>query len=123
MPRTDQIANIHGKVEQELRRGVVVLAVLSQLRTPQYGYSLRQALSDQGMPIEEGTLYPLLRRLEAQGLLVSEWRIEDGPPRRYYVLSKTGAQLQRSLTVSWRALVATMDGILGGRSSWLARAK
>jgi len=75
------------------------------------------------MPIEEGTLYPLLRRLEAQGLLVSEWRIEDGPPRRYYVLSKTGAQLQRSLTVSWRALVATMDGILGGRSSWLARAK
>jgi PadR family transcriptional regulator PadR len=123
MPRTDQIANIHGKVEQELRRGVVVLAVLSQLRTPQYGYSLRQALSDQGMPIEEGTLYPLLRRLEAQGLLASEWRIEDGPPRRYYVLSKTGAQLQRSLTVSWRALVATMDGILGGRSSWLARAK
>ena len=123
MPRADQIANIHGKVEQELRRGIVVLAVLSQLRTPQYGYSLRQALSDQGMPIEEGTLYPLLRRLEAQGLLVSEWRIEDGPPRRYYVLSKTGAQLQRSLTVSWRALVATMDGILGGRSSWLARAK
>jgi PadR family transcriptional regulator PadR len=123
MPRADQIANIHGKVEQELRRGVVVLAVLSQLRTPQYGYSLRQALSDQGMPIEEGTLYPLLRRLEAQGLLASEWRIEDGPPRRYYVLSKTGAQLQRSLTVSWRALVATMDGILGGRSSWLARAK
>jgi DNA-binding PadR family transcriptional regulator len=123
MPRADQIANIHGKVEQELRRGIVVLAVLSQLRTPQYGYSLRQALSDQGMPIEEGTLYPLLRRLEAQGLLASEWRIEDGPPRRYYVLSKTGAQLQRSLTVSWRALVATMDGILGGRSSWLARAK
>jgi DNA-binding PadR family transcriptional regulator len=80
MPRADQIANIHGKVEQELRRGIVVLAVLSQLRTPQYGYSLRQALSDQGMPIEEGTLYPLLRRLEAQGLLASEWRIVDGPP-------------------------------------------
>jgi PadR family transcriptional regulator PadR len=123
MPRADQIENIHGKLEQELRRGVIVLAVLSQLRTPQYGYSLRQALADQGMPIEEGTLYPLLRRLEAQGLLASEWRIEDGPPRRYYVLSKAGLQLQRNLTVSWRELVETMDGLLGGRASWLTRAK
>jgi PadR family transcriptional regulator, regulatory protein PadR len=123
MPRADQIENIHGKLEQELRRGVIVLAVLSQLRTPQYGYSLRQALADQGMPIEEGTLYPLLRRLEAQDLLASEWRIEDGPPRRYYVLSKAGLQLQRNLTVSWRELVETMDGLLGGRASWLTRAK
>ena len=97
--------------------------MLSQLRTPQYGYSLRQALADQGMPIEEGTLYPLLRRLEAQDLLASEWRIEDGPPRRYYVLSKAGLQLQRNLTVSWRELVETMDGLLGGRASWLTRAK
>ena len=60
---------------------VVVLATLSQLRSPRYGYELRQILADQGMPIEEGTLYPLLRRLETQGLLNSEWRIEDGPPR------------------------------------------
>ena len=123
MPRADQIENIHGKLEQELRRGVIVLAVLSQLRTPQYGYSLRQALADQGMPIEEGTLYPLLRRLEGQGLLASEWRIEDGPPRRYYVLSKAGLQLQRNLTVSWRELAETMNGLLGGRASWLTRAK
>ncbi|HEX5007453.1 MAG TPA: helix-turn-helix transcriptional regulator, partial [Hyphomonadaceae bacterium] len=72
------------KLEQELRRGVIVLAALSQLREPQYGYSLRQALAEQGMMVEEGTLYPLLRRLETQGLLASEWRIEDGPPRRYY---------------------------------------
>jgi PadR family transcriptional regulator PadR len=123
MPRADQIENIHGKLEQELRRGVIVLAVLSQLRTPQYGYSLRQALADQGMPIEEGTLYPLLRRLEAQGLLASEWRIVDGPPRRYYVPSKAGLQLQRKLTGSWHELVETMDGLLGGRTSWLTRAK
>jgi DNA-binding PadR family transcriptional regulator len=123
MSRADQVENIQSKVEQELRRGVVVLAVLTQLRTPQYGYSLRQTLSDQGMSIEEGTLYPLLRRLEAQGLLASEWRIEDGPPRRYYVLSKAGSQLQRSLTASWRDLVDTMAGILDGRSSWLVRAK
>jgi DNA-binding PadR family transcriptional regulator len=103
------------KLEQELRRGVVVIAVLSQLRTPQYGYSLRQALAERGMPIEEGTLYPLLRRLEGQGLLASEWRIEGGPPRRYYVLSPAGARLQNRLTASWQGFVETMDGLLGDR--------
>jgi PadR family transcriptional regulator PadR len=100
------------KVETELRRGVLVLAVLSQLRTEQYGYSLRQALAEQGMPIEEGTLYPLLRRLEEQELLVSDWRIENGPPRRYYKLSKKGARLYGDLTESWRALVGTMERLL-----------
>src|SRR5579864_7356649 len=101
-----------GAVAQELRRGVVTLAVLSQLRTPQYGYSLRQALAARDMPIEEGTLYPLLRRLEGQGLLASEWRIEDGPPRRYYRLSPAGERLYRDLTAGWRGLVATMDKLL-----------
>jgi len=101
-----------GNVGQELRRGVVTLAVLSQLRTPQYGYSLRQALAARDMPVEEGTLYPLLRRLEGQGLLASEWRIENGPPRRYYRLSAAGEQLYRDLTASWRGMVAIMDGLL-----------
>jgi len=106
--------NPTGKPELELRRGVLVLAVLSQLRSVQYGYSLRQALAERGMPIEEGTLYPLLRRLESQGLLASEWRIEDGPPRRYYRLNDAGEALLAELTVSWSALVATMDGLLQG---------
>ncbi len=101
-----------GKPELDLRRGVLVLAVLSQLRSAEYGYSLRQALAARGMPIEEGTLYPLLRRLEGQGLLASEWRIEDGPPRRYYRLSPPGERLYRDLTKSWRGLVATMDRLL-----------
>lgn len=100
------------KPDLELRRGVLVLAVLSQLRAAQYGYSLRQALAARGMPIEEGTLYPLLRRLEGQGLLASEWRIEDGPPRRYYRLSATGEGLYRDLTASWRGLVAIVDDLL-----------
>jgi len=100
------------KIELELRRGALVLAVLSRLRKAEYGYSLRQALSARGMPIEEGTLYPLLRRLESQGLLASEWRIEDGPPRRYYVLSPDGLKTYRELTKSWRALAATMAGLL-----------
>ena len=100
------------KLETELRRGAVVLAVLSQLRAAQYGYSLRQALAEQGMPIEEGTLYPLLRRLEEQGLLGSDWRIEDGPPRRYYKLNARGTRLLADLTANWQALVVTMNRLL-----------
>jgi PadR family transcriptional regulator PadR len=91
------VSDVYDKLEQELRRGVVVVAVLSQLRTLRYGYELRQSLADKGLPIEEGTLYPLLRRLEAQGVLSSEWRATQGPPRRYYVLSAEGADLYRLL--------------------------
>ncbi len=112
MLQSDENAAVFAKLEQELRRGVVVLAVLSQLKAPQYGYSLRQALADRGMPIEEGTLYPLLRRLESQGLLASEWRIEDGPPRRYYMLSKAGRAVSLRMAASWRALGETMDALL-----------
>ncbi len=96
------------KLELELRRGAIVLATLSQLRTPRYGYDLRQALADKGMPIEEGTLYPLLRRLEAQGLLDSKWQIEDGPPRRYYVMNAAGLRLYASMTESWKTLNQAM---------------
>jgi DNA-binding PadR family transcriptional regulator len=103
----------NAKLEQELRRGVLVLATLSQLQSPQYGYSLRQALADKGMSVEEGTLYPLLRRLESQGLLASEWRIEDGPPRRYYTLSDAGKKLYADLTASWLNLVGTIDRLIG----------
>ena len=101
------------KTELELRRGVVVLATLSQLRTPRYGYELRQTLADRGLPIEEGTLYPLLRRLETQGLLNSEWKIEDGPPRRYYSLNSDGRQLLEKLTESWQAMNDAMVRLLG----------
>jgi PadR family transcriptional regulator, regulatory protein PadR len=100
------------KLDSELRRGAVVLAVLSQLRSAQYGYSLRQALAVKGMPIEEGTLYPLLRRLEEQGLLASDWRIEDGPPRRYYKLNAKGIRQLAELTGNWQGLVATMNRLL-----------
>lgn len=102
-----------GKLDSELRRGVVVLAVLSRLRSAQYGYSLRQALAEQGMPVEEGTLYPLLRRLEEQGLLASDWRVDDGPPRRYYRLSPKGTRQLADLTANWKGLVSTMNRLLG----------
>ncbi|KRD30340.1 PadR family transcriptional regulator [Lysobacter sp. Root916] len=101
-----------GKLELELRRGVVVLATLSQLRAPRYGYELRQALAEKGMAIEEGTLYPLLRRLETQGLLQSEWRTEDGPPRRYYSLNANGRKLLSKLTDSWQGMNDAMHRLL-----------
>lgn len=108
MAETDAFA----KLELELRRGVVVLATLSQLRTPRYGYELRQAMAEKGMPIEEGTLYPLLRRLETQGVLSSEWKIEDGPPRRYYALNADGRKLLKKLTGSWQGMNDAMDRLL-----------
>lgn len=98
----------------ELRRGVLVLAVLSQLRQRQYGYSLRQALAEGGMPVEEGTLYPLLRRLEGQGLLASEWDTGTAPPRRYYRLNADGKHALAELTDAWRAQVDAINGFLGG---------
>jgi len=101
-----------GKLELELRRGVVVLATLSQLRAPRYGYELRQALAEKGMPIEEGTLYPLLRRLEGQGVLKSEWKIEDGPPRRYYTLNADGRRLLKKLAESWQGINDAMGRLL-----------
>ncbi len=106
-------ADAFSKLEQELRRGAIVLAALSQLKTAQYGYSLRQDLAARGKEIEEGTLYPLLRRLEAQGVLVSEWRMKDGPPRRYYALSAEGKQLYQKLSNSWRALGAVLNDLIG----------
>lgn len=96
----------------ELRRGTLVLAVLSRLRSRQYGYSLRQALAEGGMPIEEGTLYPLLRRLEAQGLLTSEWDTDSAPPRRYYRLSAEGKRSLAALADAWRSQVRVMNAFL-----------
>ena len=105
-------ADAFAKLELELRRGVVVLATLSQLQAPRYGYELRQALAERGMPIEEGTLYPLLRRLETQGVLRSEWKIEDGPPRRYYALNAEGRKLLRKLTDAWQGMNLAMGRLL-----------
>jgi PadR family transcriptional regulator len=100
------------RLEAELRRGVLVLAVLAGLRTAQYGYSLRQALAAAGMPIEEGTLYPLLRRLEAQGALESSWNTDGASPRRYYRLSPDGERLYLAMSESWRRQVDVMDALL-----------
>ena len=96
----------------ELRRGCLTLAVLAQLRSEHYGYTLRKALADLGLEIDEGTLYPLLRRLEAQDLLTSEWREEGGRNKRFYRLSSEGRQMLKQLLTEWNGLNATLDRIV-----------
>jgi PadR family transcriptional regulator, regulatory protein PadR len=108
MTNTEALEN----VVLELRRGVIVLAVLSQLSEEQYGYSLLKLLSDQGLEVDQGTLYPLLRRLEAQGLLQSIWKIEGARPRRYYVISAEGRKLLPKLKKEWAGIVSVMEKML-----------
>jgi PadR family transcriptional regulator PadR len=96
----------------ELRRGCLVLAVLAQLRVEHYGYTLRKALADQGLEIEESTLYPLLRRLETQGLLTSEWREEEKRNKRFYRLSAEGAVILEQLLAEWTGINDSLHRIL-----------
>lgn len=96
----------------ELRRGAIVIAILSQLAEPLYGYSLREQLAEQGLEVKEGTLYPLLRRLEDQGLLDSDWEVGAGRPRRYYRLSGRGAKVLTELKTEWEDLVKVLDRLL-----------
>ncbi len=96
----------------ELRRGVLLLAVMSQLENEQYGYSLISSLGERGLKIDQGTLYPLLRRLETQGLLESRWRIDEARPRRYYVLSPQGIQMLPRLKQEWHSLVELLNQLM-----------
>jgi PadR family transcriptional regulator PadR len=98
----------------ELRRGSLILAVLAELRAEQYGYTLRKALAEHGMAIDESTLYPLLRRLETQGLLLSQWREEDKRNKRFYRLSPDGELILARLLEEWRAINLSLDRIAGG---------
>jgi PadR family transcriptional regulator, regulatory protein PadR len=107
-------SSIFENLRMELRRGSLILAVLAQLRREQYGYTLRKALSDLGLDIDEGTLYPLLRRLENQGLLVSEWREEDKRNKRFYRLSPEGKTILKQLLTEWKSMDESLNGILKG---------
>jgi PadR family transcriptional regulator, regulatory protein PadR len=96
----------------ELRRGSLVLAVLAALRSEQYGYTLRRFLAEHGMEIDEGTLYPLLRRLESQGLLASEWREHEKRNKRFYRLSADGRRVLIRLLEEWQSIDASLRTIV-----------
>ncbi|MEJ2086435.1 MAG: PadR family transcriptional regulator [Acidobacteriota bacterium] len=101
-------------LEQELRRGVLILAILRLLESEHYGYALRERLAERGLEVAEGTLYPLLRRLEAQGLLSSRWQIGETRPRRYYKTSAAGIETLRTMAGEWTAQVRVLEDILRG---------
>ena len=99
---------------QELRRGVLILAILRVLETELYGYALREQLAEQGLEVPEGTLYPLLRRLETQGLLKSRWQVGESRPRRYYKTSAAGLKALEIMRHEWDSQVFVLRGILEG---------
>jgi PadR family transcriptional regulator PadR len=105
-------ADLFENLRLELRRGCLIVAVLAQLRQEHYGYTLRKALDDQGLAIDEGTLYPLLRRLETQGLLSSEWREENKRNKRFYRLSAQGELILKQLLDEWQIINASLERIL-----------
>jgi PadR family transcriptional regulator PadR len=104
--------NVFENLRLELRRGCLTLAVLAQLRQEHYGYTLRKDLADHGLVIDESTLYPLLRRLETQGLLVSEWREEEKRNKRFYRLSPDGEQILTHLLQEWHDINASINRIV-----------
>lgn len=109
---TSEIEIIVEGLVSELRRGTVVLSVLSQLKEQQYGYSLVQTLTEKGMPVEANTLYPLLRRLEAQQLLTSIWETDGAKPRKYYVVTEIGKEVYKSLKKEWNLTVAGVAALM-----------
>lgn len=108
----EDIESIVSSISLEIRRGTIIISVLSQLKEPQYGYSLVQRLDEKGLAVDPGTLYPLLRRLEKQGLLSSNWEVDAARPRRYYILSATGYSVLARLSEEWENLVKRMQALL-----------
>lgn len=104
--------DLYESLRMELRRGSLTLGVLARLREERYGYTLRQALAADGLEMEESTLYPLLRRLETQGLLVSEWREEEKRRKRFYRLSAAGEAMLKRLLDEWRRISRSLDKII-----------
>lgn len=104
--------DLYESLKLELRRGSLTLGVLARLREERYGYTLRQALAQDGLEMEESTLYPLLRRLETQGLLVSEWRDEDKRRKRFYRLSPEGEAMLARLLDEWRRISRSLEKII-----------
>lgn len=109
-----ELESIVQNFKQEMKRGTLVLAVLTRVDEPQYGYTLITELSDLGMAVEQNTLYPLMRRLEKQGLLESLWQIEENRPRRYYQISTLGRDVRNALIAEWQSLEKTMSKLVGG---------
>jgi len=108
-----EIINEHvEKLSSELRRGLIVLVVMSQLESQQYGYSLLRELEEKGFEVSQDTLYPLLRRLESQGYLQSDWQVDESRPRRYYQLNELGTAVMKALRQAWSKELEIIEEII-----------
>lgn len=99
----------------ELRRGTIIISVLSQLKEPQYGYTLVKNLEEKGVNVDTNTLYPLLRRLEKQELLISEWETDQSKPRKYYRRTDFGNQVYEKLVEQWKVMTERMNRLIEGK--------
>lgn len=99
----------------ELRRGTIIISVLSQLKEPQYGYTLVKNLEEKGVNVDTNTLYPLLRRLEKQELLISEWETDQNKPRKYYRRTDFGNQVYEKLVEQWKVMTESMNRLIEGK--------
>ena len=97
---------------QELRRGTLVLCVLKQLEKPMYGYSLIGVMEEKGIKLEANTLYPLMRRLEGQGLLESQWETSGSKPRKYYQITDEGREVSARMEKAWRDTAESVNRFL-----------
>ena len=102
------------RFEAELRRGAVQLVALHYLETRRYGYDLVRLLGAAGFRVEEGTLYPILRRFEKQGVLTAEWDTSGSRPRKYYLLSEAGRALKTDMLAAWQAAREAKEAALSG---------
>lgn len=109
----NQKAELVAGLTMELRRGTIVMGVLSQLKKPRYGYSLVNVMTESGIPVDTNTLYPLLRRLEKQGLLESSWEMGEAKPRKYYVITELGLEVYQELKKQWEQSTERMKRLLG----------
>lgn len=108
-----EMTEVLASLTQELRRGTIVLSVLSQLGVPRYGYTLVKSLEERGVQVDTNTLYPLLRRLEKQEILVSEWETDGGKPRKYYKRTDFGNKVYDKMKKQWMEMAESMKRLLG----------
>ncbi len=111
-PAEQSTSELNDRLRLELRRGSLSLAVLAALREEEYAYSLRKKLLNANIDIEEGTLYPLVRRLEQQGLLHSVWREGDNRERRYYLITNFGRSTLETLKTEWQSITLSLQNLL-----------
>lgn len=117
MKDTQNINSHIEKLSSELRRGLIVLVVMSQLEDAEYGYSLLKKLEKKGYSISQDTLYPLLRRLEKQGYVSSDWKVDESRPRRYYQLNDLGEAVFAALREEWHDQLVRINAIIDAENS------